>query len=104
MHDWGVNSPNGRFRTLIIAVEDLYSLIRYFYPFQEKIEHLKVQDSRRLSLLFLVCLFGTIFDFELDPKTVISQTEMLHIMARASLASYPVSVETTAETIQSLVK
>lgn len=89
---------------MIVAIDDLYNLITYFYPSKLAVKPLEPTDARKLSLLCTVFLIGTLFDLDLDAEAIATQAELFHLLVRASLASHCFSVETTVEALQSLVR
>ena len=60
-------------------------------------------DAHKLAALFMVFLFGTLYDLEMDCRSSSSGAEDYHLLARAALASDPITENTTFHGVQAFV-
>jgi len=83
--------------------DDLEHIFITFYPHCTKIGSLVPYDAHRLALLFMVFLLGTLYDLEMDCMNSSSGAEDYHMLARAALASDPITENTTVHGVQAFV-
>lgn len=98
------DSENECASAMPIPKDDLELLFLTFYPHRRKmINTLKPSDAHRLAILFMVFLFGTLYDLDMDYQSSSSGAEDYLLLARAALASDPMTEHTTVHGVQAFV-
>lgn len=82
---------------------DLERIFATFYPHCTKTDTLILSDAHKLAVLFMVFLFGTLYDLGMDCISSSSGAEGYHLLARAALASDPITEHTTVHGVQAFV-
>jgi hypothetical protein len=86
-----------------IPNDDLEGIFQTFYPHCARTNILRPADAHKLAVLFMVFLLGALYDLEKDCKSSSIEAEDYHLLARAALASDPVTENTTVHAVQAFV-
>ncbi|KIJ50945.1 hypothetical protein M422DRAFT_27068 [Sphaerobolus stellatus SS14] len=86
-----------------IPSDDLQDIFYHFYPGHTPTNVLSLMDAHRLGALFMVFEIGRLMDLSRDSAAIASDAELFHLLARAALASDPITEHTTVTGIQAMM-